>query len=77
MRRHLFPIRLVLLGTALAGSLFAVAFLTELGRDTNVRQALYPFLTAATKDEKIQRPDAFFVLRSSLFVLCIFETRLQ
>jgi len=32
----------------------AVAFLTELARESNVRQALYPFLTAATKDEKIQ-----------------------
>lgn len=32
----------------------AVAFVTELARDQNVRQAIYPFLTAATKDEKIQ-----------------------
>jgi HEAT repeat protein len=32
----------------------AVAFLTELARDQNVRQAIYPSLTRATKDEKIQ-----------------------
>lgn len=29
-------------------------FLTELARDTAVRQAIYPMLTGATKDEKIQ-----------------------
>jgi hypothetical protein len=32
----------------------AIAFLTELGRDLKTRQALYPLLTRATKDEKIQ-----------------------
>ncbi len=32
----------------------AIAFLTELGRDTPVRQAIYPLLPRATKDEKIQ-----------------------
>lgn len=32
----------------------ASAFLTELTRDPKVRQALYPMLTGATKDEKIQ-----------------------
>ena len=32
----------------------ASAFLTELARDPKVRQAIYPMLTAATKDEKIQ-----------------------
>ncbi len=32
----------------------AVAFLTELCRDGKVRQAIYPMLTGATKDEKIQ-----------------------
>jgi HEAT repeat protein len=32
----------------------ASAFLTELARDQNVRQAIYPMLTGATKDEKIQ-----------------------
>jgi HEAT repeat protein len=32
----------------------AVAFLTELCRDPKVRQAVYPMLTGATKDEKIQ-----------------------
>ena len=33
---------------------FAVAYLTELARDAKVRQAIYPMLTGATKDEKIQ-----------------------
>ncbi len=32
----------------------ASAFLTELGRDLKVRQAIYPMLPRATKDEKIQ-----------------------
>jgi HEAT repeat protein len=32
----------------------ALPFLTELARDPAVRQALYPLLTGATKDEKIQ-----------------------
>jgi HEAT repeat protein len=32
----------------------AVAFLTELCRDEKVRQAIYPMLTGATKDERIQ-----------------------
>jgi HEAT repeat protein len=32
----------------------AVAFLTELARDQSIRQAIYPLLTRATKDEKIQ-----------------------
>jgi hypothetical protein len=32
----------------------AVAFLTELARDQRIRQAVYPSLTRATKDEKIQ-----------------------
>ena len=32
----------------------AVAFLTELARDQAVRQAIYPLLPAATRDEKIQ-----------------------
>jgi hypothetical protein len=32
----------------------ASAFLTELARDQKVRQAIYPLLTSATKDEKIQ-----------------------
>ena len=32
----------------------AIAFLTELARDSKVRQAIYPLLAAATKDEKIQ-----------------------
>ena len=32
----------------------AAAFLTELARDRPVRQAVYPLLTGATKDEKIQ-----------------------
>jgi len=32
----------------------ASAFLTELARDMKVRQAIYPMLTGATKDEKIQ-----------------------
>jgi len=32
----------------------AVALLTELARDQNVRQAIYPVLAGATKDEKIQ-----------------------
>ncbi|HYK62483.1 MAG TPA: HEAT repeat domain-containing protein [Bryobacteraceae bacterium] len=32
----------------------AVALLTELARDQNVRQAVYPVLAGATKDEKIQ-----------------------
>lgn len=32
----------------------AVAYLTELARDLPVRQAIYPMLTGATKDEKIQ-----------------------
>ena len=32
----------------------ASPFLTELARDATVRQAIYPMLTAATKDEKIQ-----------------------
>ena len=32
----------------------AIAFLTELGRDPKTRQAIYPLLTRATKDEKIQ-----------------------
>jgi HEAT repeat protein len=32
----------------------ALAFLTELARDQAVRQAIYPLLTGATKDEKIQ-----------------------
>jgi HEAT repeat protein len=32
----------------------AVAFLVELSRDPKVRQAIYPALTSATKDEKIQ-----------------------
>jgi HEAT repeat protein len=32
----------------------AVAFLTELTRDQHVREAIYPSLTRATKDEKIQ-----------------------
>ena len=32
----------------------ASAFLTELARDPKVRQAIYPMLTGATKDEKIQ-----------------------
>jgi hypothetical protein len=32
----------------------AIAFLTELARDLPVRQALYPVLPSATKDEKIQ-----------------------
>ena len=33
---------------------FAIAYLTELARDQPVRQAIYPLLTRATKDEKIQ-----------------------
>jgi len=32
----------------------ASAFLTELLRDANIRKAIYPMLTGATKDEKIQ-----------------------
>jgi hypothetical protein len=32
----------------------ALSFLTELARDMTVRQALYPLLPRATKDEKIQ-----------------------
>lgn len=32
----------------------AIAFLTELARDLPVRQAIYPALPSATKDEKIQ-----------------------
>ncbi len=32
----------------------AIAFLTELAREPKVRQAIYPLLTTATKDEKIQ-----------------------
>ncbi len=32
----------------------SVAFLTEVARDPKVRQAMYPMLTGATKDEKIQ-----------------------
>lgn len=32
----------------------AAAYLTELARDQQVRQAIYPLLTRATKDEKIQ-----------------------
>lgn len=32
----------------------AVAYLTELARELPVRQAIYPMLTSATKDEKIQ-----------------------
>ena len=32
----------------------AAAFLTELARDRQARQAVYPLLTGATKDEKIQ-----------------------
>lgn len=32
----------------------AIAFLTELARDIKVRQAIYPMLPSATKDEKIQ-----------------------
>lgn len=32
----------------------AVAYLTELARDLNVRLAIYPMVTRATKDEKIQ-----------------------
>jgi HEAT repeat protein len=32
----------------------AIAFLTELARDLPVRQAIYPMLPSATKDEKIQ-----------------------
>lgn len=32
----------------------ASAFLTELAREPKVRQAIYPMLTAATRDEKIQ-----------------------
>jgi HEAT repeat protein len=32
----------------------AAAFLTELARDLKVRQAIYPLLSGATKDEKIQ-----------------------
>ena len=32
----------------------ASAFLTELTRDPNIRKAIYPMLTGATKDEKIQ-----------------------
>ena len=32
----------------------AIAFLTELARNAQVRQAIYPMLTGATKDEKIQ-----------------------
>jgi HEAT repeat protein len=32
----------------------AIAFLTELGRDAKVREAIYPLLPRATKDEKIQ-----------------------
>ncbi len=32
----------------------AVAYLTELCRDENIRRAIYPMLTGATKDEKIQ-----------------------
>jgi HEAT repeat protein len=32
----------------------AVALLTELARDQNARQAIYPALSSATKDEKIQ-----------------------
>jgi HEAT repeat protein len=32
----------------------AAAYLTELARDQKVRQAIYPLLTRATKDEKIQ-----------------------
>jgi HEAT repeat protein len=32
----------------------AIAFLTELARDPKVRQTIYPLLTRATKDEKIQ-----------------------
>jgi HEAT repeat protein len=32
----------------------ALAFLTELARDQTVRQAIYPLLTGATKEEKIQ-----------------------
>ena len=30
----------------------AIAFLTELARDPEVRQAIYPVLTQATRDEK-------------------------
>ncbi len=33
---------------------FAVAYLTELARELNVRLAIYPMLPRATKDEKIQ-----------------------
>jgi hypothetical protein len=33
---------------------FAVAYLTELGREQKVRLAIYPMLPGATKDEKIQ-----------------------
>jgi hypothetical protein len=32
----------------------AAAFLTELTRNQTVRQAIYPLMTRATKDEKIQ-----------------------
>jgi HEAT repeat protein len=32
----------------------AIAFLTEVARDPKVRQTIYPLLTRATKDEKIQ-----------------------
>jgi HEAT repeat protein len=32
----------------------AIAFLTELVRDPKVRQTIYPLLTRATRDEKIQ-----------------------
>jgi len=32
----------------------AVAYLTELCREPNIRRAIYPMLTGATKDEKIQ-----------------------
>jgi hypothetical protein len=32
----------------------ASALVTELARDLQVRQAVYPLLTRATKDEKIQ-----------------------
>jgi HEAT repeat protein len=32
----------------------AVAYLTELARDPNVRQTIYPMMAGATKDEKIQ-----------------------
>ena len=33
---------------------YALAFLVELARDTAVRQALYPLLPGATKDERVQ-----------------------